>query len=205
VVGVAHEVVHPVYVEFASDQLAEFAFARHEVGDELGVETVGFEYRDESARREQVADLVVVAAESALDDSLCLVAVRAVTHVVEQGGRPDSFRSALLDSEEVGRLPGEVVDAEAVFESGVVRRGVDQSDRTQLLDVAESLDRGRVEEVRGEVADRDVVVNAVLDGLHIERFSGRGKNGPSPALVRPRSPARPVRRSTEKAPTESPR
>ena len=49
VVGVAHEVVHPVHVEFARDELAELPVAGHEVGYRGGVQPViGEDLRDRS-------------------------------------------------------------------------------------------------------------------------------------------------------------
>jgi hypothetical protein len=63
-----------------------------------------------------------------------------------------------------------VVDAEAVFEPRVVGGWVDELDRPELFDVAEALEGGGVDEVRGDTVDLDVVVDGILDRDHASAF-----------------------------------
>ncbi len=181
VVGVAHEVVHPVHVEFTGNELSHAALAPHEVRDALRVEPVAFQRGTDLPLGvgQEPFDLVVVPAGRAPDDALGLVAVRTVAGVMEERGRADVRGGVVVHRQVVERLRGEVVDAQAVLETGVVRGGKDEPDGGELLDVPEPLERGRVDEVRGDRVERDVVVDAVLDRLHYRTLgaSGDGRFG----------------------------
>ena len=72
---------------------------------------------------EQVVNLVVVAAGAPADELFGLVAVGAVADVVEERGGADVGGAVAVDAEMREGARGEVVDAEAVFESRVARRG----------------------------------------------------------------------------------
>jgi hypothetical protein len=60
---------------------------------------------------------------------------REVEHVCRRGGDfvADVRRPVTVGAEMRERTRGEVVDAETVFEASVVRRGVDETDRRELL------------------------------------------------------------------------
>jgi len=172
VVGVAHEVVHPVDVELARDERAVRPLAGDEGCHSLGVEPVVTEDLADRAGREQLADIVVVLSGPAVREGFEVVAERAVADVVEQRRGLDAVRALPLDSEVVERAAREVVDAEAVLEPGVVRRGVDELDRPELFDPPEPLDRRCVDEVRGDAVQLDVVVDGVFDRDHAFAFGG---------------------------------
>ncbi len=163
VVGVPDEVVHPVHVEFARDELAELAVAGHEVGHRVGVQPVIREDAGDRPRLQQFVHVVVPLPGVAVDDGLDVVAERRVAHVVQEGGRPHPLGLLTLHVEVAQCLVGEVIDAEAVLEAGVVRGGIDQRDGAELADVSESLDQRCVQQVRRDPAHLDVVVDAVLD------------------------------------------
>jgi len=72
VVGVAHEVVHPVHVEFARHEGAERALARDQGGDALRVQPAAFEDPTHLAVGvgQELRDVVVVASRRSPDDPL---------------------------------------------------------------------------------------------------------------------------------------
>jgi len=94
------------------------------------------------------------------------VAVGAVADVVEECGGLDGFGARPVDVEVPARALREVVDAKRVLEARVVRARVDETHGRELFDVPQSLERLRVQEVRGDAIDLDVVVDAVLDRSH---------------------------------------
>ncbi len=132
----------------------------------VGVETVAGQDVADRGPVEQVVNLVVVAAGPPADEVLGLVAVGAVTDVVEERGGADVGGAVAVDAEVREGAGGEVVDAEAVFEPRVARRGIDEPDRRELFDVSKPLERGRIDQFGGHGVERDVVVDAVLDGGH---------------------------------------
>ncbi|EMA64409.1 hypothetical protein C468_08671 [Halorubrum kocurii JCM 14978] len=174
VIGVAHEVVHPVHVELARDESAVPPLAGDEPGDPLGVEVVVAERLSDRAGREQLVDVVVVLPRAAVRERLQVVAEGTVADVVEHGRRLDPVRALAPDPEVVERPAGEVIDAQRVLEASVVRGRVDELDRAELFDVSEPLHGGGVDQIRGDTVDLDVVVDGVLDRDHASAFVGTG-------------------------------
>ncbi len=164
--GVAHQVVHPIDIEFARDELAEPALTGDQSRDRLGFEVVLPKHVPDGPVGEQVVDVVVVAPRSTVGQRLEVVAERAVTDVVKQGGGVNSAGSPPLDPESLEGFAGEMIDAEAVFEASVVGRGVDQGDGAELADVSQPLYRRRIQQITGDAVDLNVIVDAVLDDLH---------------------------------------
>jgi len=111
---------------------------------------VGLQHLGDSTLAEQFLDVVVALSGAAFEDALDVVAVRAVTDVVEDGRGSHALGLHAADFDVVERAVGEVVDAQGVLEARVVRRRVDEVDRAQLLDAAEPLDGRRVHQVRGD-------------------------------------------------------
>lgn len=82
---------------------------------------------------------------STLDDSLGLMTVGTVAHVVKERRGLHLFGAVPLNFETGECLSCEMSHPDAVFESRVIRRGVDQSNSTQLLDMPESLNWSSVQ------------------------------------------------------------
>ena len=90
--------------------------------------------------------------------------------VVQQGCHP--YRETLFraDRPELAHLlqrrespPGQMKGAESVLEAAVGGAGVDQECVPDLADVAEALNRGRVEGEKGRAIDPDVVPEGIAD------------------------------------------
>ena len=97
-----------------------------------------------------------------------------VPDVVKQGREPD--REAVVLRHEVDlaallqarqRPPGQVIRAEGVLESGVRGAGIDQERMPHLADVAEPLDRRRVQRQQRGAIQADVVPEGVANDLEL--------------------------------------
>ena len=97
---------------------------------------------------------------------------RIVADVVQQRGHADCQALLLGRGAQLAQLveggqrsPRQVIGAECVLETGVGGAGVDQEGMAELADVAEALNRGRVESKQRRVVDPDVVPERVADDL----------------------------------------
>jgi hypothetical protein len=89
---------------------------------------------------------------------------------VQQGCHPDSEAFLRAGGPELSQLlqrregsPGQVKGTEGVLEPAVSSAGVDQECVPDLADVAEALDRGRVEGEKSRAIDPDVVPEGIAD------------------------------------------
>ena len=163
--GVPLEVVHPIHVELALDDPGERVVARHEPAD-LGRIDPGLVQEAGGARGlDELADLLVGAAEPGAEERLGRVAVRPVAHVVEKCGRSHGAGRAGIEIEVAAEAAREVHGPERVLEAGVIRAGVDEVCESELPDLAEALEQGRVHEREERGLDLDVPVDRVPDRL----------------------------------------
>ena len=102
------------------------------------------------------------------------VGERIVTDIVEQGGEPDGQTVTRIDPGQLATLlqrrerpSGQVVGAEGVLESGMGGAGIDEKGVAELSDVAEPLDRRRIEHELRRAVEADVVPERVADDLEV--------------------------------------
>jgi len=121
VMGVAHEVVHPIDVQFPGDEPAELPLASHQRRDAVRVQPVLVEHVRDGAVRKQVANIGVGDSRGPLEQSLDVVTVGRVADIVQKGRGTDVFSPIPTDVEVLECPAREVIHAEAVFEPRVVR------------------------------------------------------------------------------------
>src|SRR5699024_8905008 len=139
-VGIPYQIIHPIDIEFARNQLSEATLAGDQSGNPIRIEFVIVENFGDLAVREEFADVVVIVAGVTVNESLQIVTVGTVADVVEQRGGPNPLGLAAFDPQLGKRAVGEVIDTQTVFEAGMIRRRIHQLDGPELANVAKALD-----------------------------------------------------------------
>src|SRR5687767_752797 len=142
----------------------------------IAAERAGEHLGDRAAKDQLVRDFLMV--EGA--DLLERVRKRIMSDVMQERRRGDDRALARIDPCELAALgqegegaPGEMIRAERVLEARVSGTGIDEVGEPELANVAQPLERGRVDEANGDVIDADVVPERVADDGH----EGQGITG----------------------------
>ena len=181
--GVAMEVVEEVGADatgndFANERRNAGAFEER-CANAFGLASAGKDGVDRGMAKKMLEPgrvFVVAVEESAL--VLESVAERDVSDVVKQRREEDGAAVVGRDfvageSEGFENPAGEPAGAEAVFETGVDRRGEDEMRGAELFDAAQALNGRAVDQRHFLFVERDVAMDGVADGLHAERFASR--------------------------------
>lgn len=166
VVGVPHQVVHPVDVEAPVDDACEAVLACDDGADLGRVDPLRLEDVGDRSLPDETVDLVVASPDELLHHRFGDVGERPVADVVEEGGRRDEFRLAVVKPELPAHEACKVHRPERVLKPGVVCARVDEVCKPELGDVAEPLDDSRVEQPEHRFVRLDVAVHRILDDLH---------------------------------------
>ena len=164
--GVPEEVVHPVGIQVPVDQVGKGVLTPDEGGDTGGVEICIGERGCEGGFAEEMVDLVVIMPRKLGEEGLARVRERPVPDIVEEPGRGDQEDVGCIQGEVPCEYCREVHGAEGVLEPGMVRPGINEVRKPELLHVPEALDRWRVKEGEETGLHLHVAVHRVLDELH---------------------------------------
>jgi hypothetical protein len=102
-----------------------------------------------------------------------------VSDIVKQGGQP--YRETAFFRDRVQLAPllqrrqrqlGQMIGTKGVLESGMGGTGIDQEGVTQLANIAEALDRRRIDQPHNTAIHPDVIPEWIADNLKVERTPG---------------------------------
>lgn len=167
IIGIAEKVVHPVNIEIPVYDPGEMVLSPHNTAQLSRIDTMVPESGSGITRTHDPPDIIVPRTEVLFHQRLACMRERAVPDIMEESGRNHERPFLPWKAKPPGRHIGKEHGTKGMLKARVVRPGVHEVRKPELPDIAESLERGGVEQGEGEILHFHVPVDRVLDDLQV--------------------------------------
>jgi hypothetical protein len=165
IIGVTKQVVHPVNIEIPVDDTREPVLSLHELTKFFRIDT-GFLEQRAGPMADDPSYIIVSCVEELFHQGFAGMGERAMADIMEEPGSDHKHAVYFRKPEAAGCHVREEHGSERVLEPRVVGTGIHQKGKTELPDITEPLQGGRIKQGEGKVLHFNVTVDRVLDDFH---------------------------------------